>query len=551
MGTSDKHNTAGFMQDLSGTTIGQYELRSILGKGGMATIYRAYQPSMEREVAIKLLSPDLSDETEFIARFEREARIIAGLQHPNILPVFDFGREGRYVYLVMRLVEGGTLGDELRGKPLPAERVIRLTNQIAAALDYAHRQGIVHRDLKPTNILLNDQDVPLLTDFGIAKLLAGSTITGLTAPNAVMGTPTYMAPEQWRSEPVDARTDVYALGIIVYQMLLGKVPFASETPHGLMYQHLDKMPTPARTINPALPFAIEPVIRKALAKAPHDRFASAGDLARALETALRFPSRIPEQTLFETPDTTPRSHAPESDEVEERPSRGAGHEPEPRLTTTRPRSEPPPHDRTRPPAPRDTLPREPIAAPAPVRRPRRDAPRPGHHRPPVPPQRRPSSPVVTGYTPPYRPPDHPETVYGDDGGGLGRMLIIAASVAAILIVAIGVTLVSALLLQSDEENPRADTRQPVLTITAPADGTAVALGSLVNIQFTCSGERGITRIELRRFDQVLNTIDAHGETLFNGWFTYVANTTGTHEITLVAYSGDERSDPVTLILVVQ
>jgi serine/threonine protein kinase len=224
------------MNELSGTMLGPYQLREPLGRGGMATVYRANQLTVGRDVAVKVLSPDLADEPEFISRFEHEARVVAGLQHPNIVAIHDFGRVGPLTYLVMRLMEGGSLDRELRRGPLPNERVIQIAGQIAAALDYAHGRGIVHRDLKPTNVLLDAAGNASLTDFGIAKLVTGGPVTGLTAAGTVMGTPTYMAPEQWRSEPVDARTDVYALGVLIYQMLTGRVPFASETPHGLMYR---------------------------------------------------------------------------------------------------------------------------------------------------------------------------------------------------------------------------------------------------------------------------------------------------------------------------
>ncbi len=290
------------MNDLSGTTLGQYYLVEPIGKGGMATVYRAFQANVGRHVAVKVLSPDLADEAEFISRFEHEARVVAGLQHPNIVAVHDFGRDGVLTYLVMRLMEGGSLDHLLRGGRLPLERVIQLTWQIAGALDYAHGRGIVHRDLKPTNVLLDELGVAALTDFGIAKIITSQPVMGLTAAGTVMGTPTYMAPEQWRSEPVDARTDVYALGIIIYQMLTGRVPFAAETPHGLMYQHLDAEPPPLRAQRPDLPLAVEPVLRKALAKRRYDRYASASELARDLENALRFPA----QTVYEPLPPRPR-----------------------------------------------------------------------------------------------------------------------------------------------------------------------------------------------------------------------------------------------------
>ena len=531
------------MQDLSGTTIGQYELHSLLGRGGMASVYRTYQPSMERPVAIKVLSPDLASDPEFIARFEREARIIAGLQHPHILPVFDFGRAGAYTYLVMRLIDGGTLGDELRGRPLPLPRVSQITAQIADALDYAHRHGIVHRDLKPTNVLLDGRDRVFLTDFGIAKLVSGGAFTGLTAPNAVMGTPTYMAPEQWRSEPVDARTDVYALGVMLYQMLAGPVPFAADTPHGLMYQHLDQQPTPVRQINPSLPVGVEPVMRRALAKERHARYAAAGDLARDLDRALNFPPRLPEQTIFDSaaPELLDLPGEPPLDDVlaEEDLLAHADDDDQPDMALTN-RAVPAP----RPPA--ETIP-PPRRAVPPEGRPVVAGVPPVYQAPPqaVP---RPSTPLITGYAPPYRAPEPP---LQPARSAFARLLTIVVVLIAALIVMAGIVLVGALLLDSGPGAVPAPVARPQLTITAPADGTTAQLGTLVAVQFTASAEDGITRIELRRLGQVLSTIEGSGERMFQGWFTYSANSTGTHELTLIAYSGTHASEPAEVTIIVQ
>lgn len=543
------------MQDLSGTTIGQYELHSLLGKGGMAMVYRAYQPSMERFVAIKVLSPSLASDAEFSARFEREARIIAQLQHPHILPVFDFGRVGSYTFLAMRLIEGGTLGDELHGRPLPLARVSQITGQIADALDYAHRHGIVHRDLKPTNVLLEGRDRVFLTDFGIAKLIVGGVFTGLTAPNAVMGTPTYMAPEQWRSEPVDGRTDVYALGVMVYQMLAGKVPFAAETPHGLMYQHLDQQPTPVRQINPALPPAAELVLRRALAKDRRARYGSAGDLARDLDRALNFPARLPEQTVFDAPPESLDSpldadladalaeedllaHADDADQPDMALTNRAVRPPLPPVETMPPARRATPFGRHSPAASSP-----PTYSAPPYQAPAQSVPRP-------------STPLITGYAPPYRAPEPARTV-GPPGGGFGRLLTIAVVLIAALIVMAGIVLISALLLDSGPGAPAATATpavpaaRPLLTITAPANGATLQLGSLVSVQFTVSAADGITRIELRRFGQVLNTIEGSGEKAFQGWFAYSANSTGTHELTVIAYSGTQASEPAQVTFFVQ
>ena len=226
------------MSDLVGKSLDQYQLLSLLGRGGMAAVYRSHQPSMDRDVAIKVISGQLADDPTFIARFEREARLIAKLQHPHILPVYDFGRRDGVLYLVMRLVEGGSLDERLRQGPLSLDVAAQMFTDIASALTYAHDQGIIHRDLKPNNILLDSKDNPYLTDFGIAKMMQDST-GQITATGTIIGTPSYMAPEMWRGEAVDARTDIYSLGIMLYEMVTGALPFKGDTPYALMYKHFD------------------------------------------------------------------------------------------------------------------------------------------------------------------------------------------------------------------------------------------------------------------------------------------------------------------------
>ncbi|MCC7445804.1 MAG: serine/threonine protein kinase [Anaerolineae bacterium] len=273
------------MTDLVGTRLGQYEVTERIGQGGMAAVYRARQPSMDRDVAIKVISTQLVGDPGFVTRFEHEARLIARLQHVHILPVYDFGREDTQLYLVMRLVEGGSLDRQLRYGPLPLPRAARLFTQIASALTYAHREGVVHRDLKPNNILLDKNGDPYLTDFGIAKIIQ-SDGPALTATGVAMGTPAYMAPEQWRGVGIDARTDIYALGIMLYEMLTGEQPFKGDTPFVLMYKHFDEQPPHLRAINTTLPPGIDQIVQRALAKNQEDRFASADQLADALNAVV-------------------------------------------------------------------------------------------------------------------------------------------------------------------------------------------------------------------------------------------------------------------------
>ncbi len=261
---------------------GRYTILEEIGRGGMATVYKAAQPAVNRLVAVKVLPAQFAADASFYERFENEARLIAGLEHPRILPVYDFGRHRGQTYLVMRYVEGGTLFDELRRAPLHPERLLTLLAQIADALDRAHQAGVVHRDIKPSNILMDRNGNAYVGDFGIAKALEQTT--GLTG-SAIIGTPEYMAPEQAQGHPVDARTDVYALGIVVFQMATGRLPFS--TPRGdalsLAYKQMTEAPPAPRSINPHLLPGWDGVILKALAKDPAQRYASAGQFARAMK----------------------------------------------------------------------------------------------------------------------------------------------------------------------------------------------------------------------------------------------------------------------------
>lgn len=268
-----------------GQMLGSYRIISQIGQGGMATIYKAYQASMDRNVAIKVLPNRLAESSEFTKRFQQEARIIARLEHPHILPVFDYGESDGIPYFVMRYFEDGSLQNRMEAGPLSLTEIDRIFTQLADALGYAHSHGVIHRDLKPSNALLDSQGNLFLTDFGIAKILE-STSTQLTQADVIMGTPAYISPEQAQSRTVDQRTDIYSLGIILYEMVTGRVPFVAETPLAVVLMHVsDRLPLPT-SIKADTPESIERVILKALAKEPDDRFSTAGEFLAAWHSAL-------------------------------------------------------------------------------------------------------------------------------------------------------------------------------------------------------------------------------------------------------------------------
>jgi serine/threonine protein kinase len=282
---------------LPGQMLGSYRIIEQIGEGGMATVYKAYQPSMDRNVAIKVLPSKLAGSSEFTQRFQQEARIIAKLEHPHILPVFDYGESEGITYFVMRYLNAGTLSQKMeKGRPLPLDEINRLFTQLADALSYAHSFGIVHRDLKPSNALIDSQGNLFLTDFGIAKLLESAS-PRLTQTDAIMGTPAYISPEQAMAIHVDQRSDIYSLGIILYEMVTGRVPFVAETPLAVILKHVSDPLPPPSTIKSDIPEAIEQVVLKALAKNPEDRFASVPEFLSAWKRALdesNSPRRAPE-----------------------------------------------------------------------------------------------------------------------------------------------------------------------------------------------------------------------------------------------------------------
>lgn len=288
------------MDNLKGKTLGRYHLIEPLGEGGMAMVYKAYDANLERKVAIKVIRTDKGQEENFLRRFQREAKALAQLDHPYILKVLDYGEQDGIPYLVMPFIPGGTL--KLRmGKALSAAEAARMLAPIARALDYAHQQGIIHRDVKPANILITQSGAPILSDFGIARILESQESTQLTATGIGIGTPDYMAPEQWLGTS-DARTDIYALGVVFYEMITGRRPYTADTPAAVLLKHMqDPLPRPSDFIQ-GIPEAAEQIIYKSLAKEPAGRYANMGQMAAALERlAQEVPAGIAaeDETLLE------------------------------------------------------------------------------------------------------------------------------------------------------------------------------------------------------------------------------------------------------------
>jgi len=292
------------MEDLTGRQFGPYTIIGPLGEGGMASVYKAHQPAVNRDVALKILGRHFMQDPEFITRFKHEAWVVAQFQHPHILPVFDFGETDGYTYLVMPLIKGGQLSDLMTGEPMRLDMVDRVIRQICDALDYAHSKGVIHRDIKPSNILVDERLNCLVSDFGIARMTEGTT--KLTATGAVVGTPTYMSPEQAAGETVGPQSDFYSLGIMLYEMVAGRVPFKAETPFAIALKHLSApMPVPS-TFNPRLGPAIEAVVLKAVARSPTERYASGEEFANALSAAVRETQAIQGQaTVALAPEVAP------------------------------------------------------------------------------------------------------------------------------------------------------------------------------------------------------------------------------------------------------
>lgn len=259
---------------------GRYEIIAELGRGGMATVYHAHDPRFKRVVAIKVLPREYLHDPTFRARFEREARTIAALEHPAIVPVYDFGEEDEQPYLVMRFMPGGSLTERIAKGPVSLEEVIRIMTWIAPAIDEAHAAGVIHRDIKPSNILFDRHGNPCLSDFGIVKLVE-PTVHQTTA--GIVGTPAYMAPEVTEPKGLSPLVDIYALGVMLFQILSGRLPYEADTPMGMLAAHVTKPIPDVRDFRPDLPADIQAIMEQAMAKDPKDRYQSAGALLSGLQ----------------------------------------------------------------------------------------------------------------------------------------------------------------------------------------------------------------------------------------------------------------------------
>ena len=279
------------MSDLIGRTIGRYRLESLLGRGGMAEVYKAYQASLDRYVAIKILHAHLSDDEGFLQRFEREAAAVARLRHPKIIQVYDFESEGELHYIVMEYIDGPTLRTSIvqrneGGEPFTLKATSIVIGAVAEAIGYAHRQGVIHRDLKPANIMFTAEGNVVLTDFGVASLVDA---TWYTATGTIGGTPAYMSPEQGEGERGDPRSDIYSLGVILYEMVTARVPFEADTPLGVIRKHVEQPVPPIRKDKPSIPEVVEEVILTAMNKKPEERYQTAEEMASALKQSAAIP----------------------------------------------------------------------------------------------------------------------------------------------------------------------------------------------------------------------------------------------------------------------
>lgn len=289
-----------------GEYVGPYKIIERLGHGGMATVWKGYHPPLERYVAIKVLHPAFVDDAAFLERFHKEAKIVARLVHPHIVPVYDFSEEDGMPYLVMRYVEGETLRTVLRRGPLPLRRILEVLRPAGEALAYAHGQGVLHRDIKPSNIMETPEGGVFLTDFGLARMM--EDVDAAFSRDMMVGTPQYISPEQARGEELDRGTDIYSLGVVLFEMLTRRVPFEGDTAQAIIRDQIFSPPPRPSQFAPTIHEAVERVVLKALAKERGDRYGSVEEMMAAFESAVQeaaFPS--PERAFVAPPSMAPQA----------------------------------------------------------------------------------------------------------------------------------------------------------------------------------------------------------------------------------------------------
>lgn len=492
------------MKDLTGAVLGRYKMIERIGRGGMSMVYRAAVTSGGgADVAVKVMDSSAETLDVFLQRFDQEAKIVEKMSHPNILPLLDYGHDKEYPYMVMPLMTGGTLADILRKNPLSQNDTGGWLYQIALALDHAHSRGVVHRDLKPTNILLDDSGHAYLTDFGIARLL--NLTSSLTMTGNVVGTPTYMAPEQWRGEKASPLTDIYGLGVLVYLMLTGQPPFKADTPHSLMYKHLNEPPPLMKIFVENIRDEIDGVIRKALAKDPNERYRTAGDFSQDYQRALHGLETLAKRAPASSPKKTTGGFTAQIDAFRTPASLSAPS---------------PPNDSYQ-------------SIPAP-------------YNPNV------LQPMVV-YTPPKRRP-----LFSLRSCLLS--LIIAASL-------IGFAYeinrnpddylpASVDIRVNDRELPPTPTPNAsdvaTIRIDSPADNSRYGIGSNVRVQLAAFDTQGVTKIEVRRLGYLLDVIENSSNLQpFRATFDYQPAFAGTHVLEFIPFRGNNPGAAAFLQIDVQ